>query len=155
MKKSILTLLFAFVLCGLKAQSYELVIRLNDNSETTWTHESLGNIYFDGENTLVVIENGSMTTHQYEVSEINKMYFKEDVSISDINFNNPVFIYPNPAKDFIRIIGIENQEIEVLSADGKLIFKTIHEGKDIDVSSLTQGLYLIKTKGQTLKFNKI
>ncbi len=155
MKKSILTLLFAFVLCGLKAQSYELVIRLNDNSETTWTHESLGNIYFDGENTLVVIENGSMTTHQYEVSEINKMYFKEDVSISDINFNNPVFIYPNPAKDNIKIFGVENQEIEIFSTDGKLILKENYNGKDIDISSLHQGLYLIKTNCQTLKFNKI
>ena len=46
MKKLTLAFMFVLFMCGLKAQSYELVIRLNDQSETTWTDESLRNIYF-------------------------------------------------------------------------------------------------------------
>ena len=77
MKKLTLTFMFALFMCGLRAQSYELIIRLNDLSETTWNDESLRNIYFiDDEDILVVVENESLTTHQYNFAEINKIYFK-------------------------------------------------------------------------------
>ena len=156
MKKLLLTLLFAFVFCGLKAQSYELVIRLNDQSETTWTHESLRNIYFiDEDDILVVVENESLATHHYDFADINKIYFKSGVALSELDKDETSFVFPNPANDNIRIFGIENQDVEIFSADGKLILKERYEGKSIDVSSLSQGLYLIKTNGQTLKFNKI
>lgn len=155
MKKLTLTLMFALFMCGLRAQSYELIIRLNDQSETVWTHESLRNILFDGETTLIVVENESLTTHQYDLAEINKIYFKNGVAITELNKDEASFVFPNPAKDKIKIFGVENQEIEIFSTDGKLILKENYNGKDIDISSLHQGLYLIKTNCQTLKFNKI
>lgn len=156
MKKLILTFMFALFMCGLRAQSYELIIRLNDLSETTWNDESLRNIYFiDDEDILVIVENESLTTHQYDLAEINKIYFKNGVAITELNKDEAPFVFPNPAKNNIRIFGIENQDIEIFSTDGKLILKENYNGKDIDVSSLHQGLYLIKTNCQTLKFNKI
>ena len=155
MKKLTLTLMFALFMCGLRAQSYELVIRMNDQSETVWTHESLRNIIFDGETTLIVVENESLTTHQYDLAEIHKIYFRDGVAITELNKDEASFVFPNPAKDKIKIFGVENQEIEIFYTDGKLILKENYDGKDIDVSSLPQGLYLIKTNCQTLKFNKI
>ena len=77
------------------------------------------------------------------------------MGVTELNKDEASFVFPNPANDNIRIFGIENQEIEIFSTDGKLILKERYEGKSIDVSSLPQGLYLIKTNGQTLKFNKI
>jgi hypothetical protein len=44
-------------MCGLRAQSYELIIRLNDQSETTWNDESLRNIYFIDDEDLLYIYN--------------------------------------------------------------------------------------------------
>ena len=156
MKKLALTFLFVLFMCGLRAQSYELVIRLNDQSETIWTDESLRNIYFiDEDDMLVVVENESLATHQYDFAKINKIYFKSGVGVTELNKGEASFVFPNPTNDNIRIFGIENQEIEIFSTDGKLILKERYEGKSIDVSSLPQGLYLIKTNGQTLKFNKI
>lgn len=155
MKKLTLTFMFALFMCGLRAQSYELIIQMNDQSETVWTHESLRNILFDGETTLIVVENESLTTHQYDLAEINKIYFKNSVNITELNKDEAPFVFPNPAKNNIRIFGIENQDIEIFSTDGKLILKENYNGKDIDISSLHQGLYLIKTNCQTLKFNKI
>ena len=156
MKKLALTFLFVLFMCGLRAQSYELVIRLNDQSETTWTDESLRNIYFiDEDDMLVVVENESLATHQYDFAKINKIYFKSGVGVTELNKDEASFVFPNPANNNIRIFGIENQEIEIFSTDGKLILKERYEGKSIDISSLPQGLYLIKTNGQTLKFNKI
>lgn len=156
MKKLALTFMFALFMCGLRAQSYELIIRLNDQSETTWNDESLRNIYFiDDEDILVVVENESLTTHQYNFAEINKIYFKNSVNITELNKDEVPFVFPNPAKNNIRIFGIENQDVEIFSTDGKLIHKERYEGNYIDISYLPQGLYLIKTNGQTLKFNKI
>ncbi len=153
--KKILLVLFVLFWGKLNAQSYELVIQMNDQSETVWTHESLRNILFDGETTLIVVENESLTTHQYDLAEINKIYFKNGVAITELNKDEASFVFPNPAKDYVKVFGIENQEIEILSVDGKSVLKKDYDGKNIDVSALPQGLYLIKTNGQTLKFNKI
>lgn len=156
MKKLALTFLFVLFMYGLRSQSYELVIRLNDQSETTWTDESLKNIYFiEEDDILVVVENESLTTHQYDLAEIDKIYFTNKMSITELNNEEASFVFPNPAKDNIKIFGIENQDIEIFSTDGKLILKERYEGKAIDISSLSQGLYLIKTNGKTLKLNKI
>ena len=82
------------------------------------------------------------------------MTFTGGLSLSELSNNESSFVYPNPAKDHIRIIGIEKQEIEVLSYDGKIVYKGLYREK-LDISHLSQGLYIIKTSNQTLKFNKI
>ncbi len=108
--------LFAFSMCGLKAQSYVLAIQMNDETEILWKSEN---------------------------------------GVNEFTFEQTSFVYPNPAKDNIRIIGLENQDVEIFSADGKLVMKAMYDGKNLNVSSLPKGFYLIKTNGQTLKFNKI
>lgn len=156
MKKLFFTLvLLVLAAHGLKAQSNVLKIQMTDGEEITWTSEKLNNIYFDGDVTLVVVESENYFTYSYNVNEIKKMYFEAGESVSDLNLADASFVYPNPARDNIRLIGVENQEVEVFSADGKLVMKEMYDGKSLDISSLTNGFYLIKIKGQTLKFNKI
>lgn len=156
MKKLFFTLvLIVLAAHGLKAQSNVLKIQMTDGEEITWTSEKLNNIYFDGDVTLVVVESENYFTYSYNVNEIKKMYFEAGESVSDLNLADASFVYPNPARDNIRLIGVENQEVEVFSADGKLVMKEMYDGKSLDISSLTNGFYLIKIKGQTLKFNKI
>lgn len=156
MKKILLTLmLFALTVCGLKAQSYVLKIQMNDETETQWKAEQIRNIYFDNDSTLIIVENGTDYTHSYNILEVNKMYFQSEEDLSEINFEQTSFVYPNPAKDNIRIIGVENQDVEIFSTDGKLVMKERYDGMNLNVSSLPKGFYLIKTNGQTLKFNKI
>ena len=156
MKKLFFTLvLLVLAAHGLKAQSNVLKIQMTDGEEITWTSEKLNNIYFDGDVTLVVVESENYFTYSYNVNEIKKMYFEAGESVSDLNLADASFVYPNPARDNIRLIGVENQEVEIFSADGKLVMKEMYDGKSLDISSLTNGFYLIKIKGQTLKFNKI
>lgn len=155
MKKLIFTLMFVFAMCGLNAQSYELVIKMNDGTETIWNYESLHNICFEDETTLIIVERDNLYTHPYNIAEINKLYFNSSENIFELGENNNSFVFPNPAKDDIRIIGIKNQEIEIISIDGKSMLRIFYDGKSLDVSSLPQGLYLIKTNNKTLKFEKI
>lgn len=155
MKKLLFLLSFVFAICCLNAQSYELVIKMNDETETTWNSESLSNIYFDDETTLILVEKEDSYTHSYNISEIKKLYFNSSENINELNQDKVSFVFPNPAKDKIQIIGVENQEIEIISIDGKPIFRGKYDGKSLDVSLLPQGLYLIKTNNKTLKFEKI
>lgn len=147
--------LFAFSMCGLKAQSYVLAIQMNDETEILWKSEMIGNIYFDNDSTLIVVENGDNYTHSYNILEVDKICFQSENGVNEFTFEQTSFVYPNPAKDNIRIIGLENQDVEIFSADGKLVMKAMYDGKNLNVSSLPKGFYLIKTNGQTLKFNKI
>ena len=155
MKKLIFTLMFVFAMCGLNAQSYELVIKMNDGTETIWNYESLNNICFEDETTLIIVERDNLYTHSYNIAEINKLYFNSSENIFELGENNNSFVFPNPAKDDVRIIGIKNQEIEIISINGKSMLRIFYDGKSLDVSSLPQGLYLIKTNNKTLKFEKI
>lgn len=154
--KKIFTILLILLIGKLSAQSYELVIQMNDNSEVSWNSESLRNIYFDNGETLVVVESEDLLTHSYELTDIKKMYFTSGEAITEFNNENNFFVYPNPAKDIIRIIGIENQNIEIFSIDGKSIYKGEYEGS-LNVSNLSKGTYIIKTKDNThaLKFIKL
>ena len=56
-------------------------------------------------------------------------------------------VYPNPANDRVKIINLNNEELEItlLSIDGKAILKkrVIHE-TELNVSDIPPGMYLIK-----------
>lgn len=64
-------------------------------------------------------------------------------SISSTAYN--VSVFPNPAQSEIHIAlsSKENFEIEIMNAIGKSIIKTRNQ-KDIDISALSNGVYLIK-----------
>ena len=155
MKKLFFTLmLFVLVAYGLNAQSNVLKIQMLDE-EVTWTSDKLHNIYFDGDETLIVVESESLFTYSYAIEGIKKIYFDTDESFAEFDVKNASFVYPNPAKDNVRLIGVENQEVEIFSIDGKSFFKVNYDGRSLDVSNLPQGTYIIKTNCSSLKFNKI
>jgi len=64
-------------------------------------------------------------------------------------------IYPNPAKDFIQIQGLnEGAKTEIFNTKGELVIRTSNNSK-INISSLSPGLYFLKTDGgKTVKFIK-
>ena len=152
--KKIFIILFILLASKLSAQSYELVIQMNDNNEVSWNSETLRNIYFDGETTLIVVESEDLLTHSYELADIKKIYFTSGNAITEFNNDNKFFVYPNPAKDNIRIIGVENQDIEIFSMDGKAMFEGEYKSS-LNVSDFPKGTYIIKTDCQTLKFIKL
>ena len=66
-----------------------------------------------------------------------------DLSTAEISKNEMV-IYPNPVKDFLNInIENNNLKIELYSMDGKLIL-TKENTKQVNVSSLSKGTYILK-----------
>lgn len=68
------------------------------------------------------------------------------LGLEDGLIKNKIVMYPNPASNYISVKGYEqNIDVEIYSQTGQLLksFKEI-SGRQIDISNLTSGLYLVK-----------
>lgn len=74
----------------------------------------------------------------------------------DENGITMVDLYPNPAKDKIRIEGLEGEnKIQIYNTMGMLIKAVdIHGDEDINVSELPAGYYLLRVGGHAMRFVK-
>ncbi len=75
---------------------------------------------------------------------------KQDMNIDHLS------IYPNPAKDAITLKGLNGEQtsISIYNLSGQLMINENSEGKEkvkIDISSLTEGVYLLKAQNQVIK----
>lgn len=66
--------------------------------------------------------------------------------IEDVNAN-PTMFYPNPANREIHFANAENSELRIYDAMGKLALQQqiSSSNQSIDISNLTQGVYIVKT----------
>ena len=72
------------------------------------------------------------------------------------NEQTVLMVYPNPAKESIRILGIEaNTSVEIYNSIGELV-KVVNANADqeINVRDLASGLYLVRCGNTTLRFVK-
>jgi len=56
---------------------------------------------------------------------------------------NPLSVYPNPAKDKVAIEGIEPAKVQIYNAQGQLM-EMVQGTNHIDVSGLEEGVYLLR-----------
>lgn len=96
-------------------------------------------------------------TFKVKINNIEKTMKFGTMSISDKN-TKEISIYPNPAKDKIKIkssVSLENSNIEIYSISGSLMKKvSLNDKKEIDISNLAEGVYLIKIKSDKLNIVK-
>lgn len=78
-----------------------------------------------------------------------------NLGLIDINKEKPN-VYPNPAKTFVKISGLEKStDYEIFSLDGKLIKKgTSNPDSEINISTLVKGTYILKFNNQSMKIIK-
>ena len=72
-------------------------------------------------------------------------------AIVDVNTNqNSLHVYPNPAKDFIVIEGINNQsEISIFDLTGREMLKqNVLNGEKISVTTFSKGIYFLEIKNE-------
>lgn len=156
MKKSVLLTFILILCCMIEVEAQNgVVIQKTDNTVTSFDLQTNGGIYFSS-NTMTVIDNQGIST-SYAISDIEKIYFESLNSISEINNNENVFLYPNPAKDYIKIANLNGKtKVKIFSLDGKMLYSNDYLlQSSIDISSLKEGLYVIKVDNKTLKFSKL
>ena len=77
------------------------------------------------------------------------------IGVAELTKNNLAKIFPNPAQDMITVSypgnQLEHSELEITTALGQTVFtKTIISNEQIDISNLSNGLYFIHLKGNSL-----
>lgn len=75
-----------------------------------------------------------------------------NVSVDDYTVDQ-IRVYPNPASDFIHLLGVpNNSKIEIFSASGMLVYSNLFN-HFIDIRSLNPGIYLIRVdkEGEVVK----
>ena len=69
------------------------------------------------------------------------LFWSDLLNVTEIS--NEVKLYPNPAKDIIKIEGIEVAEVEVYNALGQRV-KIVQSTNEIDLSGLVEGIYMLR-----------
>lgn len=93
---------------------------------------------------------------------IDNLYIDEPVSINDYNHDDlksKIFIYPNPAKEFIYIDLAENKlqncAVKLFDLKGSIVIESVlrSDKNKINVSSLSPGIYFIEISNGLQKFS--
>ncbi len=91
------------------------------------------------------------------VEQNNSFNYSKIVSINNSAEN--AVIYPNPVYKTLKISGlIKNDFIQIFDLNGKLILTKsfiLNSHIELDIENLPMGTYIIKTKNQSFKFQKL
>ncbi|MBQ9311775.1 MAG: T9SS type A sorting domain-containing protein [Bacteroidales bacterium] len=161
MKQMLCTVMLLFLFSiGATAQNV-LVVQLNSGTEQSFDLGDNGSVSFeenaDEGNKIIILDNEDNTT-SFLISAIQKLYFQPTLSIDDFQLAETLFIYPNPARDYIKVANNNNEKqiLTVYSLDGRLLIQDKYANDEkIDISLLEKGMYIVKIGSKILKFSKL
>lgn len=140
----------------LSAQSTLMSVIMNDGSIQTFIMEENDQVYFS-DNTYLVIEQVSVSSvTNIRLVEIRKITCEETMDVPESQVPS-VTILPNPVHDIMTLRNLKgNQKVQIYSIHGQLVRSFEANGdKDVDVSNLPIGLYLVRTQSCILKMIKL
>lgn len=154
--------LFFLLLTGVfnaKAQT-ELRVYYQNATEQLFSLDENGKIYFN--DAEMFISNGEQLLSTIQISDIQKIVVREDEanSIADHedNLQVEVIVYPNPARDYIRIKSSlkEKTTLTLYAMNGQILINREYYPDDlVDISHLSAGLYIVKVGNITKKISKL
>ena len=126
--------------------------RVNSRSWPDWKFSSTGERNFP---TAELTGNSLSDFSGLTIGEVN-IDFRPAASVDDI-FSSKVSVYPNPATNSVKITSsVEINTLEVYNLLGKRIIRTSNVNNDLDVSSLSKGIYILKlTSGNSVATKRI
>ena len=80
------------------------------------------------------------------------LFAEKETSIEELGFTQ-VYVFPNPVVNTLTIQGVdENTPLEVYNLTGASVLQD--KGTELDVTSLSQGTYILRINNQYVKFIK-
>ena len=101
------------------------------------------------------------TTQNGCTSPMSEKYYYLVTAINNISADNTIKLYPNPVKNkFVvtyQVLAVTKANIIITDEYGRKVFSlnNVKSGDQIDVSSLTSGVYFVKTYSDNGKLNNI
>lgn len=134
-----------------------LPIRLNGSGGQTayivLNHTS-NNQYFTQDAAFTV----NSVTFNYENQILSKgsTVVRDNTLAVEDQSHKSIQVVPNPAKSFIKILGLtQSAQFEIYALDGKLVkHGTVEKDSEIDIAGLSKGTYVLKFNGQNIKIIK-
>ena len=135
------------------AQNVTFNIVKTDGTTASYVMSTTSKIYYS--DTQLFFESDGQTV-SYDLASLRKAYFSEVQNANELD-NQQLTIYPNPAKDVLRITNISNnQEIMIYSINGAVVKRVIaSDDTEINISDLRAGLYIIGVGNEFSKFIKM
>ena len=102
-----------------------------------------------------LIQNNNLDYTQYE-NDYEYECYSDDVFLSEGNLidNIGIKIYPNPSSNILHISSeVDVVELKILDLNGKIILNPLPSNK-VDISSLKNGIYLLKVNNSFIKVLK-
>ena len=146
-------ILICALFCSMQMMATNLVLLKSDGSQQLQDIASIGKWVYLGDDLQLLSHNGEVLA-QEPLMSIRKITFTESsVPSSTENITSAhIVIYPNPTQDVLIINGIEVQVLRVFDLQGHLL-KT-EKGTQINVSNLSEGIYLLQLGTQVVRFIK-
>jgi hypothetical protein len=66
------------------------------------------------------------------------------VNINDVNVENQITVYPNPANNQLFIQGLQPTKVEFYNVLGNLIYTIDNPTQTLSITSLANGTYFVK-----------
>ena len=146
MKKALLTLLIASMAAPVFAQ--DMTIQKTDGSSETVSMEQLHKLTFPGTDMVVTREDGRQST--YSISTISLLNFIGQTRVQTIKAIEGKLEYDNATA---IVTDSKGQTLSVFNLSGKVVLEEsiISDYQEIDLSSLTKGMYLLRLGNKTVK----
>ena len=156
--KLLITLVFLTSLlpAGVFAQS--LYVGLKSGSVENYTLDTVEKLSFSVSDLIVSLKTGLPVT--YGLSTVRKLYFNPTVSIDEPGMisDRKIRIFPNPAHQSVTIANLPAAPgtVYIYRMDGQLVHSVTADSSTLvmDISGLSDGLYLLFINGRTAKFLK-
>ena len=120
--------------------------------DNSWHYKNIDISAYAGQNIYIGFKYSGQDAHIWYVDDIR---VTGNEGVNDITSEN-LAVYPNPARDVIRINGLEQEvEVNIYNATGALVKTVVVNGaEEINVNELPAGLYLARFGENTLRFTK-
>lgn len=132
------------------------------NTTTNGTDNLMGTVVYIGTETTFEEDYIEGSTYKIYTADkafnySNELVIAESTASVDELFSSKVSIYPNPASQFINITSnVDINKVEVYNILGKKVLSTLNFKGNLDVSSLSKGMYMLKlTSGNSVASKKL
>ena len=132
-------------------ESENMVAVSADGNKTTYALATVGRI-----NVIADANSASMTVVDKDGNQfagyVKILFAETETSIEELGFTQ-VYVFPNPVVNTLTIQGVDdNTPLEVYNLTGASVLQD--KGTELDVTSLSQGTYILRINNQYVKFIK-